>query len=150
QLVPGPINPLMAPLGPPDTLSLPADHTGAFQLERNPPESAWYAHYGALGLKRDHLSHVPIVYNETLSGGIDAFNPIIANAIDKRQFPSPFFTERLPLSRLEPSTFWGGRVTLGYLFDNEAIELTGFYIPPSTKHIETIGQGQLLVPFGPL
>src|SRR5262249_33087512 len=30
SLVPGPLNPLMAPAGPPDTLNLPADHTNAF------------------------------------------------------------------------------------------------------------------------
>src|SRR4051812_19161677 len=55
-LVPGPINPLIAPAGPPDSLSLPADHTSAFQLEHYPIEDRCYAHLGATALKRWRLT----------------------------------------------------------------------------------------------
>src|SRR5262249_59762842 len=46
-LVPGPVNPLMAPPGPPSSLSLPADHSTAFD-PRAPPATAWFAHVGVL------------------------------------------------------------------------------------------------------
>src|SRR3954468_8814917 len=50
-LVPGPVNPMMAPPGPPSCLSLPADHTTAFDAG-NPPECSCFAHIGIMSLKR--------------------------------------------------------------------------------------------------
>src|SRR5690606_33284142 len=51
-LIPGPITPQMAPLGPPPSLSLPANHTSAFDREKCPPEEAFFASIGIQGLQR--------------------------------------------------------------------------------------------------
>src|SRR5947209_6748362 len=54
-LIQGPMTAAQAPPGPPSGLSLPENHTGAFQAENFPPDTGLYFHIGALAFQRDHL-----------------------------------------------------------------------------------------------
>ena len=56
NLVPGPISPQAAPMGPPNDLSLPYDHTGAFQCDHYVGENGFYAHLGPMALQRNKLA----------------------------------------------------------------------------------------------
>lgn len=137
-LVPGAMNPLMAPPGPPDSLSLPASHTSAFQCENFPPETAWFASAGAMALQRQGLTRLPIAYYDEQNGRIDTG---IA--------PIGILPVAMSLKEVSPLMHAGTRATVGFLFGNQAIELTGFYILPQTQTRERIDQGFLYLPFVP-
>jgi hypothetical protein len=135
-LVPGPLTPQIAPVGPPDTLNLPADHTSAFQDDNFPPESAFFASAGGMALQRNGLTHLPVVFLDNQNLGID--------------------TGRIPLGRLDtllrvdeaaPSMRGGYRATVGYLYGSDAVELTGFYVPGGTNTATIAEQGSLFLPF---
>lgn len=55
EMIPGPLNPQIAPMGPPDPLSLSADHPSAFQCENCAPDEGVYLHLGARFLQRQRL-----------------------------------------------------------------------------------------------
>ncbi len=55
NLIPGPVTPDLAPMGPPDCLSLPADHTSAFQCENFVDETHCYFSAGMQWLDRQRL-----------------------------------------------------------------------------------------------
>jgi hypothetical protein len=65
NLIPGPVSPEAAPQGPPDCLSLPGDHSSAFQCENVVEESNVYLHLGMNALDRQRLG----------AGGIAVFDP---------------------------------------------------------------------------
>src|SRR5262249_10297119 len=121
-LVPGPITPEMAPVGPPDTLSLPAGHTGAFQAVDCPPATAPFPSIGALGLKRNRLNNQPIVF-------LDLQN----NRVDTGIIPTGSVPEAFRLTQLRPDFSPGERLTVGYLWGDHAVEFTGFYIHDKTE-----------------
>jgi hypothetical protein len=132
DLSPGPVNPLVAPAGPPPSLNLPADHTNAFPTDGFPPETAGYASIGLLNLMRSPLSHRAIAF------GDGNLNPV----------------GRLPvvleLDNVVPHYNTGWKATVGYLFANEAIELTGFFQPDTTEFRERLAPGgHFFVPFFP-
>src|SRR5262245_41285015 len=62
NLVPGPISPLAAPPGPPSDLSLPSEHTSAFQCEEFACHKHVFFHFGAQALQRNHLGHMITAY----------------------------------------------------------------------------------------
>jgi hypothetical protein len=144
--VPGPVTPDVAPKGPPPELSLPANHTSAFQCETFPPEEAFFASLGAQGLQRYHLQRQQYVFREV--------SPNPANPPDLS--PSQFYPLLPPsarpalgdLSNIHPDMDSGIRATFGYLFGNQAVELTGFYVSPRAKSQTTLMAGLLTVPFG--
>jgi len=141
-LVPGPLNPIIAPIGPPEHLSLPAGHTSAFQAENYPPETAFFGHFGTVFFKRQDLRKLPIVYRDDQSAGLDTgvtpFGPLPVE---------------LRLNNVDLEYNYGLKATVGYIFGNQQIELTGFY-SPNRSLSQTITnqpnlQGRLFVPFGP-
>lgn len=132
NLSPGPVNPLVAPAGPPPTLNLPADHTNAFPDEGFPPETAGFASIGWLTLMRSPLTHRPLVFSASNSDPIGRL-PVA-----------------LQLDNVVPHYNSAWKATVGYLFANESIELTGFFQPDTTEFREVSGQGAFFVPFGPL
>ncbi|MFO0881158.1 MAG: hypothetical protein U0840_27865 [Gemmataceae bacterium] len=138
NMVPGPVNPLMAPMGPPASLNLPAGHTSAFQLDHYPPEAASYASVGYMALMRQNLSNRPLVYPDDQNG-----------AVDTGVTPLGIFPQLLNLKNVDPTFNSGVRATWGYLFANEAFELSGFYIPGGTGSQTVASQGRLTVPFTP-
>jgi hypothetical protein len=137
NLVPGPITPDVAPLGPPDCLSLSANHTSAFQCEQFTPECATYVSIGAQGYQRNGLPHLPIVFQEP--NNIDVNTPPLVNPASL-----PVLGK---LSDINPQMRWGPRVTIGYLECNQAVEFTGFWIGSHATGTTVTQQGTLLVPF---
>ncbi len=117
NLVPGPINPADAPPGPCDQLSLPANHASAFQCENYPPECACYASLGAMALQRQQLGAGAIAVYDNNSMNLDTGFSAPANSPVAERFKD-----------LVPGMNWGARGTVGYLFNDQAVELTAFYI----------------------
>ena len=155
NLVAGPMTPQMAPVGPPSTLNLPADHTGAFQLENFPAESAGFGSIGGISLKRQKLTHLPTAFTDTQSNGLDTgivptgIGTLPTGAFNVFQTAPALLPTAQNLSDVNPKWNSGGRITVGYLFGNCAVELTGFYDPNSSANSTVTNQGQLFVPFGP-
>lgn len=138
MLVPGAMSPLMAPPGPPDSLNLPASHTSAFQLENFPPETAWYAALGAVGLRRHRQGQTPLVLYDDQSNGRDTGLEPIGN-----------LPIGMKLREVAPLLHFGPKATVGFLFGNQSLEFTGFYISDKTNTRERRNQGRLHVPFYP-
>jgi hypothetical protein len=135
DLVPGPITPLVAPAGPPESLWLRASHSSAFQCEEFPTEQAAYGSVGGMGLVRYRPGNLPIALDEfplTMKDG---------------QVPPGRLPEALNLSALNPSMWAGARATVGYLCGDEAIEVTGFYQGPQSNSKQVVGPGRFLVPY---
>src|SRR5579883_891128 len=80
NLIPGPISPQAAPMGPPDSLSLPYDHTGAFQTENYVQEHGFYADIGPIALQRNHLGAGDIAVVNARAVGIPT-GPVIPNPL---------------------------------------------------------------------
>jgi hypothetical protein len=55
NFIPGPVSPLVAPMGPPDCLSLPADSPSAFSCEPHWDDDHFYFHVGVQFLGRQRL-----------------------------------------------------------------------------------------------
>ncbi len=120
QFVPGPLTGGLAPPGPQNGLTLPADVPTAWG--RGPiPESGAYLQLGGMGLMRERSGSAIV-------------------AMDGKQ---PVMTTH----DVDPSYNWGGRVTFGYLYDDAAIELTGFYIPNQETSVTVNDPGRLTMPF---
>jgi hypothetical protein len=117
QFVPGPLTGAGAPPGPGDALSLPASLPTAWG-KGPPPESGAYFHWGAMGLMRQRPGHGEIFRDDS----------------DR---------EVLSTHDINTEYQWGGRLTFGYLFDDQALELTGFYIPEVTKAAAVLNPGNL-------
>jgi len=126
NLVPGPISPQAAPMGPPDCInSLPADHTGAFQCEDYVEDCGFFVHIGPMALQRNKLGAGDIaVYNAQAQG--QPFGPVIPNPL----LPAPPGTgTALSFNSFTPALSLGLTGTVGYLWGgNQAIELTSFYV----------------------
>jgi hypothetical protein len=124
NLVPGPISPQAAPMGPPDSLSLPYDHSSAFQFENFVQDSGVYVHIGPMALQRNNLGAGDIaVYNARAEG--QPIGPVLPNPF----LPAPAGTmSALNFNSVNPALSLGLRGTVGYLWDNQSIEFTSFYI----------------------
>jgi hypothetical protein len=124
NLVPGPISPQAAPMGPPDSLSLPYDHSSAFQCEEYVDGGGGYFHIGPMALQRNKLGAGDIaVFNARNEG--QPIGPVIPNPFR----PTPAGTDAaLTFNSVTPVMSLGIRGTAGYLWGNNAIEFTSFYI----------------------
>jgi hypothetical protein len=135
NLVPGPISPDAAPPGPPDSLSLPACIPGAFQPEECAVHGYSYFHIGTLGLGQPRMGHLPVAI----------FDP--TNNIDNGVFPArPLITVQTTSEISQPLNF-GVKTTLGYMYLDQAIEFTGYFLSDKTSRITNVAPGRLNVPF---
>jgi hypothetical protein len=66
NLIPGPVSPLAAPMGPPPCLDLPADHSSAFQCENYVKEFGFYFQPGVQFLFRQRLGAGEIAVLDTI------------------------------------------------------------------------------------
>jgi hypothetical protein len=143
NLVPGPVTPAIAPVGPPPCLDLPADHASAFQCEQYTPESAFYGAAGGFGLQRYPPGHLPIA----VTAGSVAPPPVnpgfFAGAPGATTSP---LTPLVDLHDLHPDMVGGVRATFGYLWCSEAVEFVGMIQPENTKTMD-FSRGPFLVPF---
>jgi hypothetical protein len=124
NLVPGPISPQAAPPGPPDCLSLPFDHSSAFQCEEYVHDGGVYVNFGPMALQRNKLGAGDIAVLNARSQGIP-----VGHIIDGPfRPPSPGTGSALDFNSVTPSLSLGIRGTVGYLWDSQAVEFTSFYI----------------------
>jgi hypothetical protein len=137
DLVPGPISPLVAPKGPGPELDLPAGHTSAFQCENFPLESACYASLGVQWLQRGPLGKGAIaVLGPPINPAI--FGPRVQQGLPPLPglVPPPGSPVAQRYNDIVPDMKAGLRGTVGYLFNNQAIELTGYGVSTQSKAIE--------------
>jgi hypothetical protein len=135
NIVPGPINPAIAPPGPgPDSpLSLPDTHTSAFQCDNFPPEERPYFHIGALALQRQRLGDFPLAVVDPRQRRIDT-------GID----PPPNARLVMDMSQISEIMQPGVMATFGWLFDDsKAIEVSGWYIFENTRSLAIKNPGAL-------
>jgi hypothetical protein len=124
NLIPGPVSPEAAPMGPPDSLSLPYDHSGAFQTENYVKENGFYVDIGPIALQRNHLGAGDIAVVNARAVGIPT-GPVIPNPFVP---PPPGIAPALGFNSVTPPLSLGILGTVGYLWDNNAIEFSSFYI----------------------
>lgn len=146
DLRPGPITPEVAPMGPPPDLSLPANHISAFQCENFPTEEAFFASLGGLGLQRYRLQERQYVFREVTPN--PAAPPDLSPATFYPLLPRAARPALQDFVNIHPDLNYGARLSAGYLFGNQAVELSGWYIFPNTKSQTTEQRGRLTVPFG--
>ncbi len=111
-------------MGPPDCLSLPADHTGAFQCENYVKECGFYVDIGPIALQRNHLGAGDIAVVNARAVGIPT-GPVLPNPFDP---PPAGIMPGLGFNSVTPPLSLGIIGKVGYLWDNQAIELESFYI----------------------
>jgi hypothetical protein len=124
---PGPLDPLSAPQGPSGDLGLPPYIHHAFEDPHQVPTEPHgvYLHVGTEALMRQRLGHQPVTLLDNTNRGIDTGNV-------------PRFDSHVILDTndVKPQYQWGVRATLGYMNKDNAVELTGFYLP-ETSFIKT-------------
>jgi hypothetical protein len=125
NLVPGPINPQQAPPGPPDCLTLPYDHTSAFQCEEYVKENGFYVDIGPMALQRNHLGAGDIAVVNSNAVGISNGHSAVPDPFDP---PPPGIAGALNFNSVTPALSLGIRGTVGYLWNNQSIEFSSFYI----------------------
>jgi hypothetical protein len=124
NLIPGPISSQAAPMGPPDCLSLPADHTSAFQCENYVQEGGFYGSIGPIALQRNHLGAGDIAVVNARAVG-NSTGDVIPNPFTPT---NPGVNSALNFNSVTPALSLGITGTLGYLCDNNAFEFTAYYI----------------------
>ncbi len=130
EMMPGPISPLVAPPGPCPDLNLPVNHSSAFQCENFPLEEAWFASVGATALQRQGLGNHPLAV-------LDPSN------IDTGFLP-PFRSPQVQnTNQINPALNLGVRGTVGYLWNNQAIEFTATYVFNASKSTTQAIPGQI-------
>ncbi|HEY7326809.1 MAG TPA: hypothetical protein VH592_04175 [Gemmataceae bacterium] len=125
NLIQGPISPQAAPMGPPDCLDLPYDHTSAFQCENFVKECGFYADLGPIALQRNHLGAGDIAVVNSHAVGLNNGASIIPNPFIP---PPPGIIGALNFNNVSPPLSLGILGTLGYLWDSQAVEVSAFYI----------------------
>jgi Putative beta barrel porin-7 (BBP7) len=133
---PGPLPPQTAPPGPANDLGLPDNVPGAFMDCPQREETHWFSSLGASGLQRQGLGHVPLVYLDPGTGTDSGVTPLV-NKVTSIQ----------DVHDVHPHLDFGPRGTLGYLWGNQSVELTGFYIPEDKTRRITSNPGSLDVFF---
>jgi hypothetical protein len=125
NLVPGPITPQAAPVGPPNSLTLPYDHTSAFQCEEYVKECGFYADIGPMALQHGRLGAGDIAVVDAHALGLPNGASIIPNPFIP---PPPGIAGALSFNSVSPPLSLGIIGTVGYLFHNQAIEFSSFYV----------------------
>jgi hypothetical protein len=135
--IPGPLNPIMAPPGPPDELSLPADAPYAFDCNPPRPDSCCYVVTGAMALQRWRPNDLPIAQFNTHNHGVGVGTTTDRNA--------PVLLDEHDLF---VNYMWGPRATVGYTCDDAAVEVTGWVIPDDKVFRSVSGTpGSIFTPF---
>jgi hypothetical protein len=132
DMIPGPLNPLIAPHGPGPDLSLPNDGSGAFPCcPPLKPKGCCYFDVGAQMLMRQHPFGGPISLLDPQN--LDTGNPPPG---------SPPFLQHF--SDIDPRFSAGPRGTLGYVFDgNQAIEVSAYYLFETNSTIAAAIPGRI-------
>lgn len=111
-------------MGPPDCLTLPYDHSSAFQCDNYVRESGFFADIGPIALQRNHLGAGDIAVVNARAVGIPT-GPVLPNPFIP---PQPGIIGALNFNSVTPPLSLGIGGKVGYLFDNQSIEFSSFYI----------------------
>jgi hypothetical protein len=93
-----------------------------------------YVYLGGMGLMRQRIGH----------GNLAVIDP---GNIDTGIPPPPGSMEAINFDNITPTFPGGGRATVGYHWEHEAFEVSGFYVGQATKSHVTDLPGQLDLPF---
>ncbi len=123
--------------GPAD-LSISANSPGAFMDSNPAPQSGCYAYAGFIALMRQKLGHGPVAYE----------NPHFVHQPDTGNIPlRRNLIDALDWNQITPDMTFGPTATVGYLVGNQAVEVSGFYVPQHTDNATLLSAGSLFVPF---
>jgi hypothetical protein len=134
NLVEGPISPQGAPPGPPCGVDLPADHNSAFQCEEFVRDEHAFASFGAVGLMRQKLGHQLVAVQDPQN--LDTGAPPQGNR--------PTIQD---LNDIGTTFQYGPKGSVGYLWQNCAVELAGFWIPNTSQSTDLVMPGRIDLPF---
>ncbi|MCS6853000.1 MAG: hypothetical protein NZ700_17730 [Gemmataceae bacterium] len=118
----GPMNPLLAPSGPPDCLGLPPDTPNAFP-DCDPvggEPRGCYIGAGAQAFQRANPANVPLV------------------RLSSPPFPTATDPIALDPGNLNPTMAWGPRFTAGLFWGDHGLDFIGFYVPESSTSLATL------------
>ncbi|HXG11278.1 MAG TPA: BBP7 family outer membrane beta-barrel protein [Gemmataceae bacterium] len=130
SMVPGPISPYQAPPGPGPDLGIPANIPGAFDECWYSPVKHVYVHVGTQALARRRPGHFPIA----------VLNPNNLDVIEPPLLVPPVTEDA---SGINPVYAWGPRGTIGILWDQCAVELSGFILDETEASILRAVPGRL-------
>jgi hypothetical protein len=133
NLVPGPIDPSATPPVPESGTEFRADHTSAFQCEEFSRDDHCFFNVGSEGWMRQKLGSLNVV-------SVDPGN--IKNGV-----VSPGTVPFQTLNDISQDWNFGVRASAGYVWQNETLEFTGFWIPQSSVDSTASMPGQLDLPF---
>lgn len=111
-------------MGPGEDLTLPYNHSSAFQTENFVPESGFFADIGPMALQRNHLGAGDIAVVNAHALGINT-GPLLPNPFAP---PSPGIAGALNFNSVKPALSLGIRGQVGYLWNNQSVEFSSFYI----------------------
>lgn len=137
DLIPGPITAAQAPPGPPSALSLPENHTSAFQANCFGPDCGCFCEIGILALERTHLGGPQVA--GAGGYGSDAINPLALPPISVQPV---YGTNDIH----QPANL-GMSGTIGYLWNGQEIELSVMGIFQNSRSLAITDPNQLYVPF---
>jgi hypothetical protein len=127
------------PAGPAAEVTLSASLPGAFTECPPDEECGTYFSIGTQGMIRQRLRHQPTAV-------IDLLNPTnLKNGLPPAA--GRFVQVVQDTHDLSPDMEFGPRVTLGYMWGNQAVEFTGFFIPDNTSATEVARAGRLFLFF---
>jgi len=112
--------------------SLPGDLPNAWGPPPCPEPGALYGSIGYMALQRQRLGHGAAAVLDTASGGIDTGNP-----------PPPGAPEAADFQDIQMRWNNGVRATMGYHWDGQAFELSGFYLSQNSSAKSYANPGML-------
>jgi hypothetical protein len=129
-MMPGPLNTMTAPPGPPECISLPCGHNNA-STEPAAPECAFYAAVGAQAWMRQG-------YGQKVMSVVDPFG------LDTGILPPPTAPPFTNLASVRQTMQWGVTATIGYTWgSNQAVELVGSYVFEQNIGKKYVTNGQI-------
>jgi hypothetical protein len=106
-----------------------------------PPPCSVYFHVGAQSLQRQNMGHRVIALTDV--PGPNTQNGRPGPGLDTGLVPSFISPVAVDTNNVSQNFQWGVRATVGYLDGNNAIELTGFYLPQNASTQDVINPGRL-------
>jgi len=123
-LIDGPMNPRIAPPGPPDSLSLSESHPSAFQAEIPGADCGIFFHIGPMALWRQNLGSSTVAYQDFT--GPPSNNPLSLP-------PNQVGGAVLGFDSISQPLRWGLQGTIGYFWNGQSIEARFWGIFQSTN-----------------
>lgn len=131
KLIPGPLTSDLAPSGPPDEMSLPDTHNGAFMAEEFADPHEWFCHWGTLALQRQKVG-------STVFGFLDSTErDPITTPVDHGELPRSIINvvPFIDADHVKPDLAFGFYGTVGILGRNSSVEVSYFWLPENSVEV---------------